>query len=619
MRSFAELSFRARQEAANLFLLYKRPGFKGRIDSALALPNGKQVAEGLRSSSFATEVEKIADQIVVHEFSILGLKITTGPEIRWRKDYLHGKESGLPYFKRVPYLNFEVVGDHKLVWELNRHQHLVLLAQAYLLNGRRAYCDEVWAQIRSWLEQNPFQRGMNWASALEVAFRTLSWIWVLHLIGHEMPEQLRTPFLTSLYQHGRHLADNLSVYFSPNTHLLGEAVALFVLGTLIPDFPESKAWVTESRAIVLKQLAFQVWPDGAHFEQSSYYHVYAADFFLLFYLANGRDHETGNVLERMAEYLYWLLGTAREISFFGDDDGGRLFHPYGVRSRFGRATLATCGILLGRKEWIGTCDELAEQAAWWVGPEALECAVERPSVPSGGRSFKDSGAVFLEAGEFWLQMDCGPFGYGGAGHSHSDTLSLTLRYAGEPVLVDPGTFTYIADIEERNWFRGSIAHSSVRVGGKDQAVGAGPFRWTDKPIATLSELKQKGAGWYVNASCEYRGLTHRRRLWLDPEQLLVLDEITGWPGEHLCEQIWQLGEGARGLHISTSTADSKVERSRFSPAYGSKVEGQCLVATMASTLPIRAAMRLSVEDRGPITAVIAEELLSRLLEEETKL
>ena len=614
MRSLAEIAFRGRQEVANLLLLYQAPQFHGSMTRKLQLPDGEQVAKQLQGSSYAVELQKTADAILRHEFPILGLTLVTGPEIHWRRDYLHGKESGLAYFKRLRYLDFDLVGDHKLVWELNRHQHLVLLAQAYLLTGRRAYCDEVWMQIRSWLDQNPYQRGMNWASALEVAFRTLSWIWVLHLIGTEMPQDLRPQFLTSLYQHGRHLAENLSVYFSPNTHLLGEAVALFVLGSLIPDFPESKAWVRESRTIVLKQLSFQVWPDGAHFEQSSYYHVYAVDFFLLFSLVKERDQETGLVIERMAEYLSWLLGTAREISFFGDDDGGRLFHPYGVRSRFGRATLATCGLLFEREEWVGTYDELGEQAAWWIGPEALSRAVENPARPKLSRVFQNSGAVFLQAGDFWLQMDCGPFGYGGAGHSHSDSLSVTLRRAGEPVLVDPGTFTYIAHLAERNWFRGSIAHNTVRVDGEDQARGVGPFRWADKPNVSLSAVEQRGAGWLADAHCEYRGLRHRRRVWLEPEQLIVLDEVAGLPDEHLCEQIWQLGTGAKDLHLSTSTAESQVKPSWFSPAYGAREEGHCLVATIKSTLPVRMAMRLSLEPKPPITVAAAEEAFLSLNE-----
>ena len=76
----------------------------------------------------ARELIAIADSILKHRFPILGVTIETGPEIDWRRDYLHKISSGTPYFRSVPYLDFSRVGDHKVVWELNRHQHLLLLA-----------------------------------------------------------------------------------------------------------------------------------------------------------------------------------------------------------------------------------------------------------------------------------------------------------------------------------------------------------------------------------------------------------------------------------------------------------------------------------------------------------
>ena len=186
----------------------------------------------MKGTAYARELIATADSILEHRFPILGITIDTGPEIDWRRDYLHKVSSGTAYFRRVPYLDFSQVGDHKVVWELNRHQHLVLLAQAFLLSGRRAYLDEVFRQLESWMDANPFLRGINWASALEVAFRGLSWVWVWQLAGAEMPAPLRARFLTELYRHGRFLELNLSVYFSPNTHLLGEAVALHALGVM---------------------------------------------------------------------------------------------------------------------------------------------------------------------------------------------------------------------------------------------------------------------------------------------------------------------------------------------------------------------------------------------------
>jgi uncharacterized heparinase superfamily protein len=300
MRSIAELKFRAGQEAANVRLLLLPPRFAGVAPLRLALPDTQAVAAALRGSAYQELIEATAQSILAHRFPLLGAIVETGPGIQWRRDYQHGRESGLEYFRRIPYLNFSAVGDHKFIWELNRHQHLVLLGQAYALTGAKEYLREIFAQIESWLEQNPFQRGINWASALEVAFRALSWIWIYHLTAEEMPEGFRRRFLTALYRHGHHLAQNLSLYFSPNTHLLGEAVALHALGVLFPAFPESEHWRTRGAEIVEAQLAFQVRADGSHFEQSTYYHVYALDFFLFYYLMAGRPKHMEPVLARMA-------------------------------------------------------------------------------------------------------------------------------------------------------------------------------------------------------------------------------------------------------------------------------------------------------------------------------
>src|SRR4051794_23720902 len=242
MRSFAELAFRARQEAANLYLLASKPKFSGNVQCFPALPDAQASVEALAGSAYAEWVETLASQIASHHFSVLGLEIQTGKEIQWRRDYIHQKQSGTEYFRRVPYLDFTAVGDHKFVWELNRHQHLVVLAEAYRFTHRKEFLDEIFHQIESWTAQNPFQRGINWTSALEVAFRTLSWIWIYHLVGSEMSSGVRQVFLTSLYRQGLHLSENLSVYFSPNTHLLGEAVALHALASLFPEFSGAKRW-----------------------------------------------------------------------------------------------------------------------------------------------------------------------------------------------------------------------------------------------------------------------------------------------------------------------------------------------------------------------------------------
>ncbi len=86
--------------------------------------------------------------------------------------------------------------------------------------------------------------------------------------------------LRALALNGRHIERYLSTYFSPNTHLLGEAVALFLIGTLYPQLSSAEEWKKNGWRIIQEEAVRQVRPDGVYFEQSLYYHVYALDFFL---------------------------------------------------------------------------------------------------------------------------------------------------------------------------------------------------------------------------------------------------------------------------------------------------------------------------------------------------
>jgi hypothetical protein len=600
VRSQEEIYFRLRQEAGNLAMLLFPPAAVGAVPARLAiLPDAGVVAAALHGTRYASEVERIAGEILSHRFPILGLTVDTGPTIEWRRDYLHQVTSGTPYFRRSPYLDFSRSGDHKVIWELNRHQHVTLLAQAFLVTGRREYLNEAFRQIESWLDANPFLRGINWASALEVAFRALSWAWLWHMAGSEMPDALRARFLTALNRHGRYLESNLSVYFSPNTHLLGEAVALHALGVLFPSFPRAVRWADMGGGIVEQQMARQVREDGSHFEQSAYYHVYALDFFLLYRVLAKPAAAYDARLVAMAEYLDALLGVDGILPLIGDDDGGRLLHPYGERARFGRATMATCAVLFRRSEWLRDSDYLHEQAAWWLGFDALSMVGGLPA-PRASRFFRGCGTVVMVADDVQLVVKAGPFGEGSGGHSHSDVLSLTACAGGREVLIDPGTFTYVADPAERDRFRGSGAHNTVRIDGRDQAVPSGPFRWSDKPSVSVRQWVTRPDRDYLDATCAYGGFVHRRRLvFLKPATVIVLDTISGPSGDHTLEQFWHLDSAEDAARFSFSAQFEMVDAWR-SRALCSKEKARALRVMLQGPLPTHIAAVVDLS-RSPVS------------------
>jgi hypothetical protein len=545
MRSYREIVFRLRQELTNLRLLAQPP----RLPQAFPTPSLASIPAIPVPN--ADETARLAEEIRRHQLPLFDRRLDFSSPIPWRRDAISGLETPKQYFRRIPYLEAKKTGDHKIIWELNRHQHLVVLAQA----GDEASWQELLSEIESWLDQNPFQRGINWVSALEVAFRALSWIQIYQIAGNRMQPEFRRRFLEALYRHGCHIQANLSIYFSPNTHLLGEAVVLHALGMLFPDFPEARSWVESGREWVRHEYGRQVRPDGSHFEQSSYYHVYALDMFLFHAQLAGASEGDRATLGRMASFLEALLGPNGELPFLGDDDGGRLFHPYGSRSMFGRDTLRAANAFLGR------------------------ATRER-----GSRLFEDAGIAVMESGDRHILIDAGPFGPGSAGHSHSDTLNIVVRSGGEWLLIDPGTFTYVGDPEWRALFRGTSSHNSVRVAGRDQAIQAGPFRWANPPRVRVLEWSTSSARDTLVAECEYFGFVHRRRVVFEkPSRVVITDDITGPPGPHALEQFWHLGSANAIRHLAV---DGGVVREAWrSTGFGNKHQGPVVVVEKLTTLP----------------------------------
>jgi hypothetical protein len=548
-RTKAEIWFRFRQESANIGLWLAPPSWpRGAECGGLPLPARDEVRTLVRGTAYEERLHLDALRIAGGELPAFGQWLRPEGAIAWRKDYRHGQETDARYFRRIPYLDFERAGDHKWIWEINRHQHLVLLAQAWTLDPAAAYATALAGQLESWLDANPPQVGVNWTSALEVAFRALSWIWILHWAGETLPEHLRERLLGSLRAHGRHLYANISIYFSPNTHLLGEALALHALGKYMAALPEAASWRERGGYWMQECLRRQVREDGSYFEQSSYYHIYGLDMFSLHAVWNGGA--MGVELERMAEFAAALLGADGRIPLLGDDDGGRLFHPFGPRDEFGRGSLAVfagmAGWAPGPSEWLDR-EAACEMAVWWLGARAAGCWEVRRRGSGRSRLFAGTGLAVLRGEGLEVTVDVGPFGPGSAGHSHADTLSLTVRRHGREVLIDPGTFTYLSDPAWRERFRGARAHNTVTVEGVEQAAPGGPFRWLSKPSVQVLEWQSDDVADTVAAVCAYGAVRHYRvvRLEKGEPRIWIADRVEG-AGAGV-SQYWHLGETAEEL------------------------------------------------------------------------
>lgn len=487
-----------------------------------------------------------AEKIRRHRFDLLGYTdLDFGTPIDWHFDPVHNKRSPRKPWHQIPILDFDQIGDHKIIWELNRHQHLVTLARA-------GFRDEIRAQWTHWQNENPYPIGINWASTLEVAFRALSWLWVRNIMG-----DFDDGLIAALHLHGWHIENFLSTYFSPNTHLLGEGVALFAIGLLCPQIAEAARWQERGWQIVLKQAETQVRPGGFHFEQSVYYHIYALDFFRFARELAARNGlaippSFDTTIDKMSEALAAISQAGRAPNF-GDDDGGRVI--------------------------VSTARPAGRQAVPPVG-----------------------GIYAMDSADCQLFIDAGPQGALTAGHGHADALSIQLVSKGRPMLIDSGTYCYVCP--ERDRFRGTAAHNTLQVDGRDQAEPNGPFAWRSLTETIVDRWHTTETfDYFAGHHTGYAPVIHHRSVFgLKNRFWLVRDFVTG-PLHHRLDIHWHyLNE--QDLTILAPERHGwtqSIEAWPWSPIYGKKEPALVLRFNTGTTLPAEFAVLLIPGKPGTFT------------------
>ena len=578
-----------------------------------------------------------ADRVVGGTFDLLGLsQVSYGVPVRWQFDPLSGREAALDHWSRVPYLDFERVGDHKITWELNRHQWLITLGQAWVLTGEARYVAVATRLVREWLEANPPKRGINWCSALEMAFRVQSWIQALRLFGGapDFPLMLKRDMVASAALQIDHITRNLSTWFSPNTHLTGEAAAVLAAGCAWPELPGAARWRSLGWKVLCDECTRQIRADGVYFEQSAWYQSYTVDIYVLGVSLARRAGLTipSGMLERVRLAANALQAVTRPdgtIARLGDDDGGRLL-PF-TKAEFGDMTdsLWRAAYLFDDAALIPPVDSGREALLWLEGTAAFDAMARRQPSPDGRRSvaLRSGGWIAMsEAGaartlDHWLVFDVGPHGALSHAHSHADALAIDLTVRGVPMLVDPGTMSYVG--QHRRRYRSTAVHNTVTVDGTDSSEQGASFNWRS---ATDSQLEgfgvMPGATFAAASHDGYRRRAdpvrhHRTILRLDRRYWIMLDRLDA-AATHQMALTFQAAPNVRvakvvegqftlsSQNVTTYLAHDAqltgaIERRVVSPAYALEQHADAIVVAATTSGPTVVCTAISADDEaGPI-------------------
>ncbi|HEX5875338.1 MAG TPA: alginate lyase family protein [Pyrinomonadaceae bacterium] len=449
-------------------------------------------------------------------------RILLGEEIQWRRDPLSNYDWPLEYHRDLKLMRGDG-SDVRVVWEVNRLGHFVTLARAYALTKDERYSVEVLGQLRSWAEQNPYGRGPNWTCAMEVALRAMNLLAAFDAFRHS--PHFDRPFLLQLFQqHGSYIERNLEFsYLATSNHYLSDVAGLLWLGLMLPELRDAKRWRDVGLRELLREMGKQVLPDGADFESSTGYHRFVTELFLYSFMLCGEngveiDQKYWTKLHQMLMYIRSYLRPDGFAPLIGDTDSGQVL-PVLRRRADDHRYLLTIG------------------ARVFNDPE-LERECESSS------AFPHAGIYIMRRDDLYLCFNASDAGINGRGsHGHNDALSIEVSAHGTVFIVDPGTYVYSADLDERHKFRSTAYHSTVQIDGEEQNTTN-----RDTPFVIGNEAKPRVLAWdaggrFEKVVAEHYGytrlpspVTHRRSVEFNRREgsWLIEDEFFT-EGAHLYE------------------------------------------------------------------------------------
>lgn len=340
-------------------------------------------------------------------------------------------------------------------WQLNRMSFWSAMAKAYHATGDEKYAKAFRDQMRRWVDTaRPIgsgnERGSAWRT-IETGLRLMN-SWPLAFERFRKSPSLSDEDLRVMLESMHEQALHLMKYQTAKNWLLMEMNGVYTFASYFPEFADSESMRRSSSAVLARELAAQLLPDGWQNELSPDYHIVAWECFSRTYRL---DRHYGRKGELPSEYPA-LLEKCAEV-YLG------MATPAFTMPRFNDCYTMHTETLLK------SAAELFPQRAdfQWAATHGGEG--KAPEGESASRLFPYAGYAAMRtdwsADATFLAFDFGPLG---CAHYHQDKLNFTLWKGGEELVFDDGGGQY-EDSKFRTFGLSAHDHNTLLVDGRGQS------------------------------------------------------------------------------------------------------------------------------------------------------
>jgi len=479
----------------------------------MVLPNKTLLANALGKRAQDCKTE--ADLILQRQIFFFGgekKSLNLAPE----KEPLHWTR----YERGSARANFK---DVKYAWEPARFNWAMTLAKAYYFFGDENYAEAFWQFFEEFHQANPPNRGVNWASAQEVALRMIALVICGHLFKDSPASTTGRLYklVISIADHANRIPPTLCYARAQNNnHLLSESVGLYTAAVFLPNHPEAAKWHEKGLRAFNQAIRSQVAQDGAYVQHSTNYHRLLLMLSLWMQLLLEKDNLIleDAVLTRLATASQWLAvrldETSGRVPNLGHNDGSHVlpftsldFQDYRpVVQAASRAFQARPALPAG--PWDDLC--------LWLDLPINSQAPEPFSFD------KPLDHLILADENGWAALRAVTFT---SRPAHADQLHVDIWRKGVNFALDAGTFQYNAPPPWENSLAAARVHNTITVNGRDQMTRAGKFLWLDWAQAQVEEIKPTAIT-AIHFGYRKLGVLHRRKLEKSPaSHWIVTDDL----------------------------------------------------------------------------------------------
>ena len=327
--------------------------------------------------------------------------------------------------------------DKSPLWNYNLHyfEYLFPLLNEYMKGKDPSYLQKAVFMIRSWIANNPQQKGGPGWAPYTINLRLTNWLSFYSHAESDLTEEFRLFMRNSIAEQYIFLSKHVEKDILGNHYF--EDLKTLVLCAV---FFEDRRMLDIAYSALLKECSEEILEDGMHYELSPMYHnIILEDLIKIYVALKGTDYPA----DELKKYIQIMLDAAWSL-----------------------------GESVNRLPLFNDCGNNVAKSLLSLVEAAENHLFIKPIYKS---VFPKAGFYIFKRGEWKLIVDAGQPGPTYIpGHAHCDALSFELYRNGEPIITNCGTYAYQTDL--RSQFRNTASHNTVMINGVEQSQCWGAFR-----------------------------------------------------------------------------------------------------------------------------------------------